>query len=85
MITSLCSKSYEEKLVSLNMFSLEKHWLRGKLIECLKTLKGFMNVDVNKLFSLDNLSRTKVKGEKLRCQQVQLNITKFFTYDVVKE
>ncbi len=33
MITSLCNKSDEERLASLNRFSLEKRRLRGKLIE----------------------------------------------------
>ncbi len=36
MITSLCNKSYIERLASLNMFSLKKCRLRGKLIECFK-------------------------------------------------
>ncbi len=41
MIPSLRNKSYEERLASLNLFSLEKRRLRGKLIECFKILKGF--------------------------------------------
>ncbi len=54
MITSLRNKSNEEKLAQLNLFSLEKRRLRGKIIECFKILKGFTNVDVNKMFSIDN-------------------------------
>ncbi len=41
------NKSYEERLARLNRFSLEKRCLRGKLIECFKILKWFMNVDSN--------------------------------------
>ena len=86
MITSLRNKSYEERLASLNLFSLEKRRLRGKLIECYKILKGFTNVDANKLFSIDNSARTRSNGVKLRCKQVQLDCTKFFfTNDVVRE
>ena len=86
MITSLRNKSYEERLASLNLFSLEKRRLRGKLIECFKILKGFTNVDASKLFSIDNSSRTRSNGIKLRCKQVQLDSTKFFfTNDVVRE
>ncbi len=33
MITSRRNKSYEDRLASLNLFSLKKRWLRGKLIE----------------------------------------------------
>ena len=86
MITSLRNKPYEERLASLNLFSLDKRRLRGKLIECFKILKGFTNVDPRQLFSIDNSSRTRSNGVKLKCKQVQLDSTKFFfTNDVVKE
>ncbi len=80
MITSLRNKSYEERLASLNLFSLEKHQLRGKLNEYFKILKGFINVDASKLFSVDDTSRTRSNGVKLRCKQVQLDSTEFFFY-----
>ncbi len=86
MITSLRNKSYEERLASLNLFSREKRRLRGKLIECFKILKGFTNVDASKLFSVDDTSRARSNGVALRCNQVQLDSTKFFfTNDVVSE
>ncbi len=50
MIPFLRNKSYEERLVQLNLFSLEKCCLREKLTACLKILKGFTNVDANRLF-----------------------------------
>ncbi len=83
MITSLRNKSYEERLAQL--ISLEKRRLRGKTIKCFKILKGFTNVDANKMFSTDNISRTRINGVKLRCKQVQLDCTKFFfTNDMVR-
>ncbi len=86
IIPSLRNKSCKERLARLNLFSLEKHCLRGKLIECFKILKGFTNVDANKLFSIDELSRTRSDGIKLRCRQTELHCTKFFfTNDVVRE
>ncbi len=49
-------------------------------------LKGFTNVDADKLLSIDNLSRTRSNGIKLRCRQTELDCTKsFFTNDVVRE
>ncbi len=57
IITSLRNKSYEERLASLNLFSLEKRRLRGKLIECFKIFKGFTNIDASKLFSVDIASQ----------------------------
>ncbi len=86
MIPSQRNKSYEERLARLNLFSLEKRRLRGKLMECFKILKGFTNVDANKLFSIDELSRTRSNGMKLRCRQTELDCTKFFfTNDFVRE
>ncbi len=86
MIPSLRNKSYEERLARLNLFSLEKWCLRGKLIECFRILKGFTNVDANKLFSIDNLSQTRSNGIKLKCRQIELDCTKFFfTNDAVRE
>ncbi len=80
------NKSYDERLASLNLFSLEKLRLRGKLIECFKILKSFTNVDASKLFSVDDTSRIRSNDVKLRCKQVQLDSTKFFfTNAVVRE
>ncbi len=71
IIPSLRNKSYEERLARL--FTLEKRRLRGKLLECFKILKVFTNVDANKVFSIDNLSRTRSNGIKLRCRQTELD------------
>ncbi len=86
MIPSLRNKSYEERLARLNLFSLEKWRLRGKLIECFEILKGFTNVDANRLFLINDSSRTRSNWVKLRCKQLHLDCTKFFfTKDVVRE
>ncbi len=87
MISSLRDKSYEERLPSLNMFSLEKRRLLGKLNECFRyILNGFAIVYARKLFSTDNSSQTRSNGVKLRCKQIKVDSTKFFsTNDVVKE
>ncbi len=45
-----------------------------------------MNVDTNKLFSIDISSKTRSNCEKLRSKQAQLDSSKFlFTYDMVRE
>ncbi len=86
MITSLRNKPYEERLARLNLFSLEKRRLRGKIIQYFKILKGFTNVDASNMSSIDNTSRTRNNEVKIRCKQVQLDCTKFFfTNDVVRE
>ncbi len=43
-------------------------------------------MDARKMFSVDDKSRTRSNGVKLKCKQVQLDSTKFFfTNDVVRE
>ncbi len=43
-------------------------------------------MDASKLFSVDDTSRTRSNGVKLRCKLVQLDSTKlFFTNYVVRE
>ncbi len=86
MIPSLSNKSYEERLSTLNMFSLEKYRLRGKLIECIIILNGFTNVDRSELFMIDENLRTRNNGKKIKCRQVNSDCTKlFFTNVVVRE
>ncbi len=63
MIMFMSNKFYKERLANLNLLSLKKHWLEGKPNECFKTLKSFMNVDANKLFSIDYSSRTRSNSE----------------------
>ncbi len=78
MIPSLRNKPYEERLSLLNLFSLEKRRLRGKVIECFKLLNGFTIVD--------DSSRTKNNGAKLKCKQVNSDCAKYsFTNAVVRD
>ncbi len=45
-----------------------------------------MNVDANKLFLIDDLSRRSSNGMQLKCRQIELDYTKFFcTNDVLRE
>ena len=86
LIPSLRSKPYEDRLRELNLFSLSKRRLRGKLIECFKILKGFNNVDIKNYFTLAPLLPTRGNGLKLRGHRSNLDSTKyFFTNDIVDE
>ncbi len=43
-------------------------------------------MEASKMFSIENTSRTRTNGLKLRCKQVQLDCTKYFlTNDLVRE
>ncbi len=83
IIPSLRNKTYEERLSTLNMFSLEKRRLRGKLNEYFKILNDFTNVDRLKLFLIDDTLRTRNNGIKLKCRKVNSDCTKFFFTNVV--
>ena len=50
MISSLKGLSYDERLVSLKLTTLETRRLRGDLIEVFKILKGIDNMDCSKFF-----------------------------------
>ncbi len=51
-----------------------------------KILNSFMNVDPTKLFVMDDSTRTRNNGAKLKCRQVHSDYTKlFFTNAVVRD
>ncbi len=78
MASSLRNTPYDERLSALNMFFREKRRLRGKLIEVSKILDGFTNVDISALFEIDDTTRTRNNGTKLKCGQINSDCTKFF-------
>ncbi len=78
MIPSFRNKPYKERLSHLNLFSLEKRRLRGKFIKCYKLRNGFTNVDATKLFVMDDSSRMRNNGAKLKCKQVNSDRQIFF-------
>lgn len=52
MITSLSRFTYEQRLMQLNLTTLETRRLRGDLIEVFKIVRGFSHVDFNSFFQL---------------------------------
>ena len=84
LIPNLRNKTYDERLRELNLFSLVKRRLRGKLIECFKIIKGFTNIEVGNIFTFAPKLPTRGHELKLRGHRVNLDITKyFFTNDIV--
>jgi len=84
LIPELRNKTYEDRLKELNLFSLSKRRLRGKLIECFKILNGFSNVEKEDLLKLAPDLPTRGNGFKLRGHRVNLDSSKnFFTNDII--
>ena len=52
--------SYPEWLLSNGLISMEKHRVRGDLMQVFKMLKDNDRVDFNKFFEIQPLNRTRV-------------------------
>ncbi len=83
MIPSLRNKPYEERLSHLNLFSLKKRRLGGKLIEWYNFFNDFTNVDTTKLFVINDSTQTRYNCAKLRCRQFHSDCMKFFFTNAV--
>lgn len=71
------NKPYDERLSSQNLFLLEECRLRGKLIECFKLLKDFMNLNKSKLLIIDAAFRTKNHDQKT-CVNKEIQTALFY-------
>ncbi|KFQ49659.1 hypothetical protein N333_12541, partial [Nestor notabilis] len=85
MIRGLEHLPYEDRLRKLELFSLEKRWLRGDLIAAFQYLKGAYKDAGPGLFIRDCSGRTRGNRFKLKHDKFRLDIRKmFFTLRMVR-
>jgi len=85
MIRAMEHLFYEERLIDLGLFSLEKRRFQGDLIAVFQYLKGDYRKDGDKLFSRACFNTTMGNGFKLKEGRFRVDIRKIlFTMRVVK-
>ena len=80
MLPGMEGLSYEERLGKLGLFSLERHKLRGDLIEMYKIMRSIDRVNRVKLFA--RMDSNSTRGHGLRVRGVRYNLDargSFFT------
>ena len=82
LIPSIRHMGYQRRLKALGLFTLETRRLRGQLIEVFKILRGFENIDYQRIFSL-NTNATRNHGWKLDLKRFHHDtLGNFFTYKI---
>ena len=67
MIPEMENLSYEERLRTLGLYSLEFRRMRGDLIESYRILQGLDRVDVERM--LPRVGKTRTRGHNLRLKR----------------
>lgn len=76
MISGFEGKSYEERLKDLGMFSVERRFLRGDMIQVYKIFTSIDNIEVNKFFIIDSRRETRGHSKKIIKKACHLDIRK---------
>ena len=77
LLRDIAELPYEQRLRRLGLPSLEYRRLRCDLVEVYKIINGLDKVNVDQLFEMDNLGRTRGHQKKIKKKHSRLNIRKF--------
>ena len=78
LIPELKDSPYEERLKHLGLFSLSERRQRGDMILMYKIFHGHLNVDPHKLFSITADNRTRGHQLKIRKENCNSDIRRYF-------
>ena len=76
MLSGFKDKSYEERLKELGMFSVERRFLRGDMIQVYKIFTSIDNIEANKFFVVDHRQETRGHNKKIRKKACHLDVRK---------
>ena len=76
LISGFKRLDYETRLRELNMFSLQRRYKRGDMIEVFKILTGLDNLKFDDLFELDVDGR-RGHSKKLKVKSARLDVRKY--------
>ena len=76
LIPSINKLPYEQRLTELNLFSMERRFIRGDLIQVFKIVNKLDNLDFNTFFTY-NLRSSRGHNKQFKKQSFRTNIRKF--------
>ena len=76
LVSGLKNLNYETRLKELNMFTLERRYRRGDMIQVFKILNGLDDLGIKDFFQLDNEGR-RGHSKKLKVVAARLDIRKY--------
>ena len=78
LVYRLKNLSYEDRLKTLNLYTLKYRRLRGDMIEVFKFMNRIYDTEVTEMFELSNITYTRGNCFKLKKDRVHYNMRKYF-------
>ena len=77
MVPYLKKLDYKDRLKELNLYSVERRYMRGDMIEVYKILNGIDNISFNEFFEMFDTSITRGNSYKIKMKHSRLDMRKY--------
>ena len=77
MVPCLRKLDYKDRLKELNLYSVERRYMRGDMIEVYKILNGIDSIRVNEFFEMFDRSITRGNSYKIKMKHSRLDMRKY--------